>query len=360
MATGPLGETPGTVGEAAKVIQAGTSPLFAAKGINDISAAGLKNDPEAWEQRLQGGAELSGGAAGVTENAPVIYDAAGNMMRPLARATGAGIERVGRFSRTPISDMSFRGFPVTPARLAGGMAGAKLGALSGQPEGVLAAGIGGVALGDRAAQGLESLGSKIKVWGGGEPLSPLQVKSAPIPRVPRPTYKGIRPTIERMPQPVPTPSYEGIAEVPERIPGRIPEPTYKGIREEETPQRITPPPLRWTLPAKEASTEAAVKPRRVPEPTYKGIIPRESEQPRIIQPGGSDVIPGTESRIIAGQRGLYEGRARPAGDPMMWTNEQILDFAERGDPDAIRALPIRGLTMRGRPTSYADVPLPKK
>lgn len=238
-------------------------------------------------------------------------------VRPAARAVGTGIESTARFSRTPISDMSFRGFPVTPARLVGGMAGAKLGALSGQPEGVLAAGIGGVALGDRAAQGMESLGSKIKAWGGGEPIAPLPTKAKPIPKVPRPSYKGI-------------------------------------VREEPEPLS-PPPPLRYSVKTEDTATKTSTKPAQPPKPVFSVKPSAIEEQPLIIQPGE-----GAPSRIIAGDRGLYEGRARPAGDPMMWTNQQILDFAELGDPDAIRALPIRGLTMKGRPTSYENVPLPKK
>jgi hypothetical protein len=67
-ALGPLSEVPGAVGTAAKVALPVVSAGFAGKGVADIAQAGTANTPEAWQQRLTGGAELAGGAAGVGES----------------------------------------------------------------------------------------------------------------------------------------------------------------------------------------------------------------------------------------------------------------------------------------------------
>jgi hypothetical protein len=69
-ALGPASKLPGAAGTAAKALLAGSSALFAGKGVSDIAEAGLENTPEAWQQRLTGGAELVGGAAGVGAAVP--------------------------------------------------------------------------------------------------------------------------------------------------------------------------------------------------------------------------------------------------------------------------------------------------
>src|SRR5579863_4005332 len=68
MALGPVSKVPGAIGTAAKVALPLVSAGFAGKGVSDIAAAGTENTPEAWQQRLTGGAELAGGAAGVGES----------------------------------------------------------------------------------------------------------------------------------------------------------------------------------------------------------------------------------------------------------------------------------------------------
>ena len=52
------------VAPVAKVLM-GTA--FGAKGVHDIYSAGTENTPEAWQQRLQGGAMIAGGAASAGE-----------------------------------------------------------------------------------------------------------------------------------------------------------------------------------------------------------------------------------------------------------------------------------------------------
>jgi hypothetical protein len=68
LALGPASKVPGAIGTAAKVALPLVSAAYAGKGVSDIAAAGTETTPEAWQQRLTGGAELAGGAAGVGES----------------------------------------------------------------------------------------------------------------------------------------------------------------------------------------------------------------------------------------------------------------------------------------------------
>jgi hypothetical protein len=91
MALGPLSKVPGAIGTAAKVAIPAVSAGFAAKGVSDIATAGTENTPEAWQQRLIGGAQVVGGAAGLGESAKFSSaraaraEAARMAVSPLAR-----------------------------------------------------------------------------------------------------------------------------------------------------------------------------------------------------------------------------------------------------------------------------------
>jgi uncharacterized protein (UPF0335 family) len=67
IAAGGAGEIPGAIGTVAKVVSPLAGTAFAAKGAHDIYTAGTENTSEAWQQRLQGGAMLAGGAATLAE-----------------------------------------------------------------------------------------------------------------------------------------------------------------------------------------------------------------------------------------------------------------------------------------------------
>src|SRR5262249_55282902 len=70
-AAGGAGKLPGAIGTVGKAITGLTGAGFAAKGASDILEAGWENTPDAWRQRLMGGAEVAGGAATVKESAPL-------------------------------------------------------------------------------------------------------------------------------------------------------------------------------------------------------------------------------------------------------------------------------------------------
>jgi hypothetical protein len=64
-AAGAATKLPGAVGTVAKAVTAATGAGFAGKGVADIAEAGAENTPQAWQKRLQGGAQIAGGAAAV-------------------------------------------------------------------------------------------------------------------------------------------------------------------------------------------------------------------------------------------------------------------------------------------------------
>lgn len=95
-ATGPLAKVPGAIGTAAKAVQAGAGAGFAGKGVEDIAEAGDENTPEAWQQRLQGGAEVAGGAAGAGSairegSLPARQSVAESMITKLIKPTRADV-----------------------------------------------------------------------------------------------------------------------------------------------------------------------------------------------------------------------------------------------------------------------------
>ena len=65
--TGVAGKIPGAVGTIAKIASTGAAVGFGTQGGREIVEAGTKNTPEAWQERLQGGAMVAGGVAGTAE-----------------------------------------------------------------------------------------------------------------------------------------------------------------------------------------------------------------------------------------------------------------------------------------------------
>ena len=59
---GPEAKAGSALAKVAPVAKVLTGTAFGAKGVHDIYTAGTDNSPEAWQQRLQGAAELTGGA----------------------------------------------------------------------------------------------------------------------------------------------------------------------------------------------------------------------------------------------------------------------------------------------------------
>jgi hypothetical protein len=81
-ATGALGKAGGAVGTIARTVQGVSGAGFATKGLFDIGSAGTENTPEAWKQRLTGGAELAGGAAALgSATAPMVENVFGNAQK---------------------------------------------------------------------------------------------------------------------------------------------------------------------------------------------------------------------------------------------------------------------------------------
>ena len=75
MAAGAATKVPGAIGTVAKALSGAASIGFAGKGGADILEAGTANTPEAWQQRLAGGAQLAGGMAGAQASAKDLLTA---------------------------------------------------------------------------------------------------------------------------------------------------------------------------------------------------------------------------------------------------------------------------------------------
>jgi hypothetical protein len=69
LGAGVVAQAPGAIGTAARAATGAAGVGFAGKGAADIAQAGTKNTPEAWQQRLQGGSMIAGGAAGAVGSA---------------------------------------------------------------------------------------------------------------------------------------------------------------------------------------------------------------------------------------------------------------------------------------------------
>ena len=64
---GPEAKAGSALAKVAPVAKVLVGTAFGAKGVHDIYSAGTENTPEAWQQRLQGGAMIAGGAASAGE-----------------------------------------------------------------------------------------------------------------------------------------------------------------------------------------------------------------------------------------------------------------------------------------------------
>jgi hypothetical protein len=71
-AIGGATQLPRAAGTVAKAAMALNSGAIAGKGVSDIASAGISNTPEAWQQRLNGGAMVAGGAAGMGSSAQAL------------------------------------------------------------------------------------------------------------------------------------------------------------------------------------------------------------------------------------------------------------------------------------------------
>ena len=117
-AGGAATKLPGAVGTLAKVASTGAGTAMAGKGVYDISSAGTENTPEAWKQRLEGGAELAGGSAlaapGVSSALDTLPDVGKNiaqrsitkLIRPMAADVKFGRDPAGAVIREGITGNS--------------------------------------------------------------------------------------------------------------------------------------------------------------------------------------------------------------------------------------------------------------
>lgn len=84
MGAGAATKLPGAAGTVAKALTGTAAAGFTGKGAMDIAEAGTETTPEAWQQRLQGGAMVLGGAAGMGEAAkPLITKTAPALARTI-------------------------------------------------------------------------------------------------------------------------------------------------------------------------------------------------------------------------------------------------------------------------------------
>lgn len=90
--TGAATKIPGAVGTVAKAVTGTASAGFGAKGAADIIKAGTENTPEAWQQRLQGGAMVAGSAAGAIESGlPTAAAKTGQVVKAGAQKIGTSV-----------------------------------------------------------------------------------------------------------------------------------------------------------------------------------------------------------------------------------------------------------------------------
>lgn len=108
IAAGGAGKLPGAVGQVARAVGPLAGTAFGLQGVHDVYQAGTENTPEAWQQRLQGGAMIAGGTAAAGEGLSAVRTAvADNLARRVSPVTKtvAGQEipvraetRMGRFA----------------------------------------------------------------------------------------------------------------------------------------------------------------------------------------------------------------------------------------------------------------------
>jgi hypothetical protein len=108
MGAGAATKLPGAAGTVAKALTGTAAAGFTGKGAMDIAEAGTETTPEAWQQRLQGGAMVAGGAAG-----------AGNLARTLAPPLQNLAPRLYRSALKPST--ALKEAPKAPARIKTGI-----------------------------------------------------------------------------------------------------------------------------------------------------------------------------------------------------------------------------------------------
>jgi hypothetical protein len=187
MALGPVAGTEGALGTAAKVALEGTAlPLATEGGINLLAPRREgETEPQTLERRLTGGAQLAGGLAGTLKAGP-------EPLRMTARGTGAALQTTGRIAGAPIRlasegpGLTYRGIPVSPAAIAGGVAGTMIGErIAPGWVGYVAGAPAGMITGAKLAQGLEKLGGGLRRLGGYEapPTPPEPIEAAEARRI---------------------------------------------------------------------------------------------------------------------------------------------------------------------------------
>ena len=118
----------GPEGKALKVIGPLAGTAFGLKGAHDIYAAGTENTPEAWQQRLQGAAQVAGGAAAATDDLPEVASTATDVARSTAegaRGTAGTVKNIVKGGQPRLQ---------TAIREAGQTAAAKAEALGSHPD----------------------------------------------------------------------------------------------------------------------------------------------------------------------------------------------------------------------------------
>lgn len=159
MGGGAATKLPGAVGTIAKIAMTGAGAGMAGKGVEDVSEAGTSNTPEAWQQRLQGGAEVAGGGAMAI---PGVSDIGPGIVRGTAKGVNVALAKA----------------PGTVGAVTGGAVGAATGIPYGSEIG---AGLGAVV-------GREIL-PKIQIPGENFGLPKPVYPGAPLPEAP-PVYPG--------------------------------------------------------------------------------------------------------------------------------------------------------------------------
>src|SRR5579863_240346 len=93
---GALSKTGGAAGTIAKTVGTIAGVGFAGKGAADIAKAGTAETPEAWQQRLEGGAMVAGGAAGATPGAAAAREGIGTAIHTPEGELTPGAQIVGK------------------------------------------------------------------------------------------------------------------------------------------------------------------------------------------------------------------------------------------------------------------------
>lgn len=274
------------------------------------------------ERAAHGAGEIGGTIA------PAVLPEA---VKPVARGAGAALENTGRFANTPLPTGIDRFRNVTPAGVVGGTAGGFIGHHLGVPvigeSGGAAAGMIGATA---AAKGAETLGARLREWGGYEP--------PPVQR----DLSGVKP-LSRIPKSRMIPD---LRDAPPKIsqlspPGR-PIPDLR-----DAPVKVSPLPSAGRMI--EDTRDAAPVPVKSSGPGLppKRMIPdlRDAprEPPRIIDPtapvrsrGGLEIPGQSYEAAHSGEGGAAWGVKIP----------ELINKAKFGDVDAQAVLRRKNISWR--------------